>query len=159
MPGAGWNFALFPDRAATHAGRVDALYMFLVALCTTMAVLICLMIIFFAVRYRASKKRPAQQIEGNTILEITWTLVPLGVFMLIFVWGAQVYFDAASPPRNSEQVNVVAKQWMWKFQHMDGQREINELHIPIGRDVVLNMISQDVIHSFFVPAFREKADV
>lgn len=159
MPGTGWNFVLFPERAATHAGHVDAVYLFLVAVCTTMAVLISLMVIFFSVKYRRSKKRPAQQIEGNIALEITWTAIPLGVFMLMFVWGAAVYFDAASPPKNAEQVDVVAKQWMWKFQHMDGQREINELHVPVGRDIVLNMISQDVIHSFFVPAFREKADV
>jgi len=159
MPGAGWNFVLFPERAATHAGRVDAVYMFLVAICTTMAVLISLLVVVFAVQYRRSRGRPAQQIEGNLVLEITWSVVPFGIFMLMFVWGAVIYFDAALPPKNAEQVNVVAKQWMWKFQHMDGQREINELHIPVGRDVVLNMISQDVIHSFFVPAFREKADV
>src|SRR5215467_3468892 len=99
MPGAGWNFVLFPERAATHAGQVDALYLFLVAICTTMAVLISLMVIFFALKYRRSKGRPAQQIEGNMVLEITWSVVPFGVFLLMFVWGAAVYFDAASPPK------------------------------------------------------------
>jgi cytochrome c oxidase subunit 2 len=81
------------------------------------------------------------------------------VFLFMFVWGAEVYFDGARPPSDSEVVYVVAKQWMWKFQHLDGQREINELHVPVGRDIMLRMVSQDVIHSFFVPAFRVKADV
>ena len=157
MPG--WNFVLFPERASTHAARVDALYFFLVAVCTTMAVLISLMIVFFAVKYRSNKLRPAQQVHGNNALELTWTVIPLFVFMMMFVWGASVYFDAARIPKNSDEIWVVAKQWMWKFQHLDGQREINELHVPVGRDIKLTMVSQDVIHSFFVPAFRVKADV
>src|SRR5437764_15402732 len=113
MPGTGWNFALFPERAATHAAHVDAVYLFLVAVCTTMAVLISLMVIYFAVKYRRTKKRPPQQIEGNLALELTWSIIPLGVFMLMFVWGAAVYFDAASVPKHADQVDVVAKQWMW----------------------------------------------
>jgi cytochrome c oxidase subunit 2 len=156
---SGWNVPLFPERASTHAAHVDAVYLFLVVLCTAMAVVISLMITVFAIKYRASKKRPAQQIHGNNVLEITWTVVPLCIFMLIFVWGASVYYEGSRPPKNSEEIWVVAKQWMWKVQHLDGQREINELHVPVGRDIQLNMISQDVIHSFFVPEFRIKADV
>jgi cytochrome c oxidase subunit 2 len=79
--------------------------------------------------------------------------------MVIFFWGAVVYFKGRTPPGDSTEVYVVAKQWMWKLEHAEGQREINELHVPVGRDVKLIMTSQDVIHSFFVPAFRMKQDV
>jgi cytochrome c oxidase subunit 2 len=157
MPG--WNFALFPERASTHAGRVDAVYFFLVAICTLVTIGVFVMITYFAVRYRASKNRQAVQIEGSTVLEITWSVIPLMIFMWFFIWGAVVYWDGARAPADSEEVYVVAKQWMWKIQHMNGVREINELHVPVGRDIVTTMVSQDVIHSFYVPAFRVKADV
>ena len=154
-----WNLPLWPDAASTHAGKVDALYIFLVVLCSTMAFLIFLLITVFAVKYRASRNQPVQQIEGSLPLELAWSVIPLIVFVGIFAWGASVYFHVVRPPRGAEEIDVVAKQWMWKFQHMDGQREINTLHVPVGRDIMLHMVSQDVIHSFFVPAFRVKADV
>jgi len=150
---------LFPERASTHAARVDALFIFLLVICGVAAVSIAVMVTVFAVKFRKSKHRPAVQIEGSNALEFAWTVAPLIFFLWFFVWGANVYFDGARAPRGSEEVYTVAKQWMWKFQHLDGQREINELHVPVGRDIVLNMVSQDVIHSFFVPAFRIKADV
>jgi cytochrome c oxidase subunit 2 len=93
------------------------------------------------------------------VLEVTWTVIPLIITMVIFVWGASVYFAMASPPPETLNIYVVGKQWMWKFQHLDGQREINELHVPVGRDVKLITTSEDVIHDLFVPAFRIKADV
>jgi cytochrome c oxidase subunit 2 len=96
---------------------------------------------------------------GSTALETTWSLVPFGIFLIFFVWGAVLYFQERTAPRNAMEIYVVAKQWMWKLQHVDGQREINELHVPVDRDVKLIMTSQDVIHSFFVPAFRLKQDV
>ena len=114
------------------------------------------------VRYRSYRRRrgvEAEQIEGSTALEITWSVIPFGIFMVIFVWGAVIYFKERTPPRGATEVYVVAKQWMWKLQHEEGQREINELHVPVGRDVKLIMTSQDVIHSFYVPAFRIKQDV
>jgi cytochrome c oxidase subunit 2 len=154
-----WNLPLWPDTASTSASRVDHIYIFLLVLCSLMAFLIFLLIIFFAVKYRASKGRPVQQVEGALGLELAWSITPLFIFLFIFLWGASVYFDVTRPPRGAEEIDVVAKQWMWKFQHMDGQREINTLHVPVGRDIVLTMVSQDVIHSFFVPAFRVKADV
>jgi cytochrome c oxidase subunit 2 len=116
-------------------------------------------VIYFAARYRNRKGVPAEQIEGSIPLELTWSIIPLGVFMVIFAWGAVVYFKSRTPPRDATEVYVVAKQWMWKLEHAEGQREINELHVPVGRDVKLIMTSQDVIHSFFVPAFRMKQDV
>jgi cytochrome c oxidase subunit 2 len=124
-----------------------------------MTLLIFTAVIYFAARYRNRKGVPAEQIEGSIPLELTWSIIPLGVFMVIFAWGAVVYFKSRTPPRDATEVYVVAKQWMWKLEHAEGQREINELHVPVGRDVKLIMTSQDVIHSFFVPAFRMKQDV
>ncbi|MFZ0808144.1 MAG: cytochrome c oxidase subunit II, partial [Candidatus Sulfotelmatobacter sp.] len=121
--------------------------------------LIFITLIYFAARYRARKGVPAEQIEGSIPLELTWSIIPFGVFMVIFLWGAVVYFRGHTPPRDSTEIYVVAKQWMWKLEHAEGQREINELHVPVGQDVKLIMTSQDVIHSFFVPAFRMKQDV
>ena len=154
-----WSFPLFPERASSHAARVDALYLFLVAICAMVALGVAVMITYFAIRYRATGRRPAVQIEGSTVLEITWSVIPLLFFVWFFLWGARVYWDSARPPADSEEIYTVAKQWMWKFQHLNGAREINELHVPVGRDIVMTMVSQDVIHSFYVPAFRVKQDV
>jgi cytochrome c oxidase subunit 2 len=153
------TFPLWPTRASTTAGQVDALYIFLVTLSVLMSATIFVLILFFATRYRRRKGIVAEQIEGSTILEITWSVSPLLLFVVIFVWGAVIYFHERTPPRGATEVYVVAKQWMWKLQHEEGQREINELHVPVGRDVKLIMTSQDVIHSFYVPAFRLKQDV
>jgi cytochrome c oxidase subunit 2 len=153
------TFPLWPAKASTMAGNVDALFVFLLLLSTLVSVAIFTMILVFAVRFRKRRGVHAEQIEGSTPLELTWSIVPLGIFMMIFVWGAVIYFQERTPPRGSTEVYVVAKQWMWKLQHQEGQREINELHIPVGRDVKMIMTSQDVIHSFYVPAFRIKQDV
>jgi cytochrome c oxidase subunit II len=153
------NFPLWPQRASTAAGNVDALFIFLLIVSGLMTLLIFAAVIYFAARYRNRKGVPAEQIEGSIPLELTWSIIPLGVFMVIFAWGAVVYFKSRTPPRDATEVYVVAKQWMWKLEHAEGQREINELHVPVGRDVKLIMTSQDVIHSFFVPAFRMKQDV
>ena len=153
------NFPLWPERASTAAGNVDALFIFLLIVSGLMTLLIFVAVVYFAARYRHRDGVQAEQIEGSIPLELTWSIIPLGVFMVIFAWGAVVYFKSRTPPRDSTEVYVVAKQWMWKLQHAEGQREINELHVPVGRDVKLIMTSQDVIHSFFVPAFRMKQDV
>ena len=152
-------FHFGPSRASAGAANVDALYIFLVALSVFMCVLIFTTIIVFAVKYRRRPGVPAEQIEGSTALELTWSIIPFFIFLFIFAWGAIIYFQERTPPRDSTEVYVVAKQWMWKLQHQEGPREINELHVPVGRDIKLIMTSQDVIHSFFVPAFRIKQDV
>lgn len=139
--------------------RVDALVLYLIAISAFFVLLIFAFLAIFAVKYRRSKRRVAEQIGGSNALEITWTLIPFALTMTMFVWGASIYLQEAQPPKDSMQIFVVAKQWMWKFQHTGGQREIDELHVPINRDVRLTMISQDVIHSFFVPEFRVKQDV
>src|SRR6266581_6811313 len=153
------NFPLWPQRASTTAGNVDALYIFLIIVSGLMTLLIFTAVVYFAARYRRQQGVLAEQIEGSTPLELTWSIIPMFVFMAIFAWGAVVYFKSRTPPRDSTEVYVVAKQWMWKLEHAEGQREINELHVPVGRDVKMIMTSQDAIHSFYVPAFRIKQDV
>jgi cytochrome c oxidase subunit II len=149
----------WPTRASTGAGNVDALFIFLLVLSAFMCAAIFTLIVIFALRYRRRRGVAAQQIEGSTALEITWSVAPLAIFMVIFAWGGIIYFQERTPPRGADEVYVVAKQWMWKLEHEQGQREINELHVAVGRDVKLIMTSQDVIHSFYIPAFRIKQDV
>jgi cytochrome c oxidase subunit 2 len=154
------GFSLFPEQASTMAGRVDALYFFLVGLSGFFSILIAGLIVYFAVKFRRrTPQSVGAQIHGGMLLEITWSVIPLIITMGIFVWGASVFFAMSRPPDETLNVYVVGKQWMWKFQHLDGQREINELHVPVGRPVKMIMTSEDVIHDFFVPAFRVKADV
>src|ERR1700751_3781270 len=153
------NMPLWPARASTMANNVDALFIFLLVVSGLMTLLIFTMVIYFAVRYRRQPGRQAEQIDGSHALEITWSVIPFCVFMTFFMWGALIYFKERKPPRDSAEVYTVAKQWMWKFEHMEGQREINELHVPVGRDIKMIMTSQDVVHSFYVPAFRIKQDV
>src|SRR5437773_5371870 len=151
---------LFPERASTMAVRVDALYFFLLAISVFFSLLIAGLIVFYAVRYRRrSRDCVGARILGGLARELAWTGIPLVITMVIFVWGASVYSAMARPPDETLNIYVVGKQWMWKFQHLDGQREINELHVPVGRDVKLITTSEDVIHDFFVPAFSVKADV
>lgn len=153
------NFALFPERASTVAAEVDALYLFLVAVSGFFAVLIALLVVVFAVKYRRRSEadRPPA-IHGSLALEIAWTVIPFGLAMIMFFWGAKVYITLAVPPPNAMEVFVVGKQWMWKLQHLEGKREINELHVPAGQPIKLTLTSEDVIHSFYVPAFRIKQD-
>jgi len=153
------NFPLFPERASALAGQVDGLYFFLVAVSAFFTVLIFVTIFVFAIKYRHENNPHPTPIEGSLPLELTWTLIPLGICMIFFAWGSLIYFQEGRAPRGAMEVYGVGKQWMWKFEHATGQREINQLHVPIGRDVKMIMSSQDVIHSFFVPAFRIKADV
>jgi cytochrome c oxidase subunit II len=154
-----YNLPLFPEQASSVAGQVDAFYLFLVLITTFFSLLIALMILFFIIRYRKRPGHEAVQIHGSMLLEIVWTAIPLGISMVIFVWGAWLYFNIQTPPANALEIYGVGKQWMWKFQHPGGQREINTLHVPTGRPVKVTLISQDVIHDFFVPAFRVKTDV
>lgn len=154
------NFPLFPEQASSLAGDVDALYFFLIAVSGFFAVLISIAIIIFAVKYRRRKDdEVGAAIHGSTALEVAWSVVPLVIVLFIFGWSASVYLAISRPPRGAMDIYVVGKQWMWKIQHPEGRREINELHIPVGRPIRLTMGSEDVIHSFFIPAFRVKADV
>jgi cytochrome c oxidase subunit 2 len=153
-------FPLFPQAASSFAGRVDALYFYLITVSAFFTLLISLSILYFAIKYRRrSESELPPGVEGSLKLEIAWSVIPLLIAMTFFFWGASIFFAINRPPNDALQVSVVAKQWMWKFQHSDGQREINELHVPIGRPVRLTMASEDTIHSLYVPAFRVKRDV
>jgi cytochrome c oxidase subunit II len=153
------NVPLFPPQASTMSGQVDQLFLFLCLVSAFFASLIAVSILFFMVKYRRTAHPKASPIEGSLVLEGAWTFIPLGISMIMFVWGANIYYTMSRPPRDSMEIYGVAKQWMWKFEHIEGQREINELHVPVDRDVKVTLTSQDVIHSFFVPAFRVKGDV
>ena len=151
---------LFPEQASTTAARVDALFFFLCVVTGLMAALVAGLLIYFAFRYRRrAEDERTTRIMGNNRLEWFWTIAPLFVFLIMYVWGARIYSSMAQPPADAPEVFVIGKQWMWKIQHPDGQREINELHIPVDRPIKLTLTSEDVIHDFFVPAFRTKIDV
>src|SRR6516164_5430266 len=153
------NFALFPPEASKIAPQMDALYFFMVLVSMIGMTVVVLLITSFSVLYHKRRNPQATQIEGSTLLEATWTIIPLGLFLIMFVWGALIYFRVYTPPTNAMNIYIVGKQWMWKAEHPGGQHEINALHIPVGRNVQLTMISQDVFHSFSIPAFRVKREV
>lgn len=153
------SFSLFPPEASSIAPDMDALYFFLILISLVGIVIVALLVFGFSFLYRKERHPEAVQIEGSTLLEATWTIIPLGLFMVVFVWGAVLYFRVYNPPPNAMNIYVVGKQWMWKAEHPGGQHEINALHIPINKPIQLTMISQDVFHSFSIPAFRVKREV
>jgi len=145
--------------ASSIAPRTDRLFIALVLLCGFVAVAVCVTMVVFCVRYRSGAKVERSAISRKLGLELGWTLLPLALFLVIFVWAAADYVRLYRAPDNALPIDVVAKQWMWKLEHRNGRREINELHVPLGQPVRLVMTSQDAIHSFYVPAFRLKQDV
>jgi len=151
--------ALFPAEASTIAPYADALYFFLLAITVIGLVLVGVLVFGFSIRYRKSRSPVATQVEGSTLLEATWTIIPLALFMVTWIWGALLYFRIYNPPTNAMNIYVVGKQWMWKAEHEGGQHEIDALHVPTGRPVQLTLISQDVFHSFSIPDFRIKREV
>lgn len=153
------DFALFPQSASTVSGDVDELFIFMCCLTAVLTTLVAVLVVAFAWRYYHRNNVNRAGGKENFWVEISWLIFPFPILMFIFVWSANVYFKLNRAPQDALQIDVVAKQWMWKFQHPDGKREIDELHVPVGRPVRLNLISQDVIHSFYVPAFRVKQDV
>ena len=153
-------FPLFPEQASTFALQVDGLFSFLVFLALVFAFGVVFFIIFFAAKYRrrSEDERP-RPIEGSMPLELAWSIIPLVLSVVVFTLGAGLFFRMYHPPADAIDIYVVGKQWMWKIQHPQGKREINELHVPVNQPVRLTMASEDVIHAFFVPAFRIKRDV
>lgn len=154
------EISFFPENASTMASRIDMMYFVLIGLSLAFAIPIAIAVIVFAIRYReGSEVDRSKPIYESLKIEFLWTFIPFVLAMGIFVWSAIVYFDYASPPKDTLDIYVIGKQWMWQIQHPLGKREINELHVPVNRPIKLIMTSQDVIHSFFVPAFRVKQDV
>jgi cytochrome c oxidase subunit 2 len=154
------GISIQPGQASTIARSVDHLFFFLTAVTLFFTVLIFSIIFYFMIKYRrrSPEERP-RAIEGSLPLEILWTAIPTVIAAVLFVWSASLYFRNAEPPPGSIEIFVTGKQWMWKIEHSEGQREINELHVPLGRPIKLTMTSEDVIHDFYVPAFRVKKDV
>ena len=153
------DLQLFPEAASSIASRVDSIFWFMTGLTVLLSGLIALAIVFLGIRYRRGSKVDRSQYVPPLWLELSWILVPIPILLFIFVWSSELFLEMQRPPADSMEIKVVARQWMWKLQHPTGRREIDELHIPTGRPVRLTMISEDVIHSFYVPAFRIKQDV
>jgi cytochrome c oxidase subunit 2 len=154
------TFQLLPEQASSTAAHLDHLTIYLMIVATIFSVLIFAVIFYFAIKYRRrSEHQRVVEVEGALTLEIAWSVVPFLLMMVMFVWGANVFVEMSRPPDDAMNIYVVGKQWMWKTQHLEGQREINELHVPLGHPVRLTMTSEDVIHSFYMPAFRVKFDV
>ncbi len=150
----------FLPQASTLAPRIDALFWSMVVLCALVALGVFAAMVFYCVRYRHGTRADRRGAHHQALgIELTWTLLPFGLFILVFVWSLLLYAQARTPPADAQTVYVVAKQWMWTIQHAGGQREINALHVPAGVPIRLTMTSQDAIHSFYVPAFRVKQDV
>jgi cytochrome c oxidase subunit 2 len=149
----------FPEQASTVAGRIDAIYFFIIGITVFVGTVTAVALIYFAIRYRrVSDDFFPKPIIGSKVLETSWAIVMTVVFLFMFLWSAYVYIDVSRPPADAIDVYVVGRQWMWKCQHPDGQRETNELHVPVGQPVRLILTSEDVIHDFFVPDFRTKMD-
>jgi len=151
---------LHPEQASTLAGQVDAIYFFALAVSVVATIAIAALVVYLTVRYRRRHEgQLGEPVHGATALEIGWSVIPFIVMLVCFGWGAKVFFTASRPPEQAVEYFVVGKQWMWKFQHPDGHREIDDLHVPLGVPIKFTMTSEDVIHSLFFPAFRVKADV
>ncbi len=154
------TFPILPEQASKIATQTDNLCWGLVSISAAVCLIVFVPMIYFLFKYRNG--HPADRSPSNlpqTRIEIAWTILPLLIFMCFYVWGAKAYFNIERPPPGAMEINVIGKQWMWKVQHPEGNREIDELHVPVGRIVKLTMTSQDVIHDFFLPAFRTKQDV
>ena len=152
-------FPLFPPSASTVAVEMDLLYGFIVLVCAFFTVLVAALVVYFTVKYR--RRNPddvGADIHGSLALELTWTFIPFVLSLVMFAWGASLFFRLATPPANAMELFVVGKQWMWKVQHPEGVREINEMHVPIGRPVRITLGSEDVLHDYSIPAFRVKMD-
>ena len=153
------GLSLFPQQASTLAADVDALYLFILAVTAFFGILTTVVVIYFAAKYRTEDPlKVGARIHGSIPLELAWSIIPFLITIVIFVWSAHVFFDLYRPPDQTLEIYATGKRWMWKFQHLDGQNEINELHVPAGRAVKVTFTSEDVLHSLFFPAFRTKAD-
>jgi cytochrome c oxidase subunit 2 len=154
------GFPLWPQRASAYAGTLDFLFISLLVIAALTTALVVFLLVLFAAKYRHTSKAPREEPTTKTWRwEVGWTAASLLVFVGLAMWGADLYLKLYNPPADALQIFVIGKQWMWKAEHPGGQREINELHVPAGEDVRLIMASQDVIHSFYIPALRIKHDV
>ena len=154
-----FGIPVFTAQASTFAKDVDMLYFFILAVCSFFALAVAVSVVYFGIRYHKTHDGEiGARIEGSLPLELLWSVIPTILAMFMFGWGATVFYHLRTPPEEAMQIYAVGKQWMWKFQHPEGQREINELHIPVGRPIKITISSEDVLHSLYFPAFRTKMD-
>src|SRR5688572_26966748 len=150
---------LFPEQASTLAPRVDNLYFFIVAVRAFFGIVTSVVVVWFAMKYRTEDPNAiGARITGSIPLELAWSIIPFVISIVIFVWATDVFIDIYRPPDQTLEIYATGKRWMWKFQHLDGKGEINELHVPVGRAVKVTFTSEDVLHSLYFPSFRTKAD-
>ena len=155
-----WNFPLFPESASTLSGWVDGVFLYSLAICVFFTILICVSILFFSIKYRrGANVDRSNPVTHNLPLEIFWIGVPVFLALVLFFWATYVFYHMYNYPRDATEIYVLGRQWMWETSHKEGRREINMLHVPAGRPIRLTMTSEDVIHSFYIPAFRIKQDV
>ena len=155
-----WNFPLLPEQASTFAAQVDPIFWFLTIFVGGFTIGLTLVLIGLGVKYQQVPGSGRKTVHiHNMKAELSYAALVTVIAVGLFFWGANVYTQYAYAPDNTIDINVIGKQWMWKLQHPNGMREVNELHIPVGRPVKLTMTSQDVIHDFYIPAFRVKQDV
>ena len=153
------GFQLFPTQASTLAPEIDNLYFGVLAITAFVALLVVALVAYFALKYRDyTGDRIGAPVTASVLLELGWSLIPFFIFIGIFVWSSIVFFHIVRAPDQTLEIYSTGKRWMWRFQHVDGQREINELHVPLGRPVRVVFTSEDVLHDLFIPAFRVKAD-
>jgi len=151
---------LLPEQATAYAGQVDDLFLFILYISAFFFFLVTALIVFFVWRYRRrAPNERTPKITHNFKLEVVWTVIPLIIVIVIFFWGFHGYMDATVPPRDALEIRVTGKRWVWQFEYPNGARTLNELRVPLGKPVTLIMTSEDVIHSFYVPSFRIKADL
>lgn len=154
-----FGFPLFPQQASNLAPEVDNLYFFVTAVTAFFALLVAVAVIIFAVRFRdPTGEKVGAPITGSIALELSWSIIPFVISMAIFGWATVVFFHLVRAPDQTLEIYSTGKRWMWRFQHIDGQSEINQLHVPLGRPVKVIFTSEDVLHSLYIPAFRVKAD-
>jgi cytochrome c oxidase subunit 2 len=150
---------LFPEQASTLAPEIDNLYFGVLAITSFFALVVVIFVVYFAIKYRDhTGDKVGAPVTGSMPLELGWSLIPFFIAMGMFVWASIVFFHIIRAPDQTLEIYSTGKQWMWRFQHIDGQREINELHVPVGRPVKVIFTSEDVLHDLFIPAFRVKAD-
>ena len=153
------GFQLLPTQASTLAPEIDHLFFGVLAITAFFALLVVVLVAYFALKYRdLTGDRIGAPVTGSVLLELGWSLIPFFIFVGIFVWASIVFFHIVRAPDQTLEIYSTGKRWMWRFQHVDGQREINELHVPLGRPVRVIFTSEDVLHDLFIPAFRVKAD-
>jgi len=154
------DIPFFPEEAGNSAPQVDAIYWALVGISTLMTVGLFVVITCFLIRYRHTSEANRTMLRlSPTYLEVTWSTIPMIIFTGLFVWGAVVFVKANRPARNATPIYVVGQQWYWDVRHQNGRHEIGDLHVPVGQPVQLIMTSADVIHDYYIPAFRQKYDV